>query len=435
MENIIKQLYNVYKNHPSISTDSRKIIPGSIFFALKGDNFDGNQFAEEAIRKGAVLAVIDSPDYKKNEQYFLVDDSLKCLQNLARHHRMNLTTTKIIALTGSNGKTTTKELIKEVLGKKFKVVATDGNLNNHIGVPLTILSVTEDCDFAVIEMGANHLGEISFLSEIIKPNFGIITNIGLAHVGKFGTKENIIKAKNELYNFLEKNNGAVFVNITDLLLLNLSKNISRFTYGNSTEADCRVELKNIFPSLELIFKNKNIKTKIVGDFNFDNISAAIAAGSFFDVEASAIKEAVENYVPQNNRSQIIQRNSTSFFLDAYNANPSSVHLVLNFFFRAPFVRKIVILGDMNELGEYSLNEHIKILKEVSKSNIQKAFIVGQNFIDAKKCGDIHEKNFSFFNDTNDLISFLKENKDILKNSFTLVKGSRKMGMERILEFI
>ena len=365
---LIEELYSIYLNCTHICTDSRKVENKSIFFSLQGDNFNGNTYAEIALNNGCSFAVIDDVNYYKDNRYILVDNTLKTLQDLAKYHRSKLKI-PIIGVTGTNGKTTTKELLNAVLSKKYNTLATIGNLNNHIGVPQTILKISKFTEIAIIEMGANHLGEIAELCEIAQPNFGIITNIGKAHLEGFGSIEGIIKTKSELYNWIRKKEGTLFVNGENPILTNLSENTKRITYGNSSNNNysANIVAANPYLEVELINKNTNkldkIKSKLVGSYNFENILAAIAIGNYFSVDKNSIINAIESYTPTNNRSQIIKTEQNRVIMDAYNANPSSMEASINNFATIAFDNKVVILGDMLELGNESEKEHLKILED------------------------------------------------------------------------
>ena len=355
----ISDLYSVFRKHNQVSTDSRQIIPGSIFFALKGDNFNGNKYAKAAIEAGAVCAVIDEAEYE-SKHTFLVDDVLEALQQLALHHRKQFVI-PVIAITGSNGKTTTKELTNAVLSQHFHVTATKGNLNNHIGVPLTLLGITNETEIAIIEMGANHRGEIASLCEIANPTHGLITNIGKAHLGGFGGYEGVIKAKGELYNFLRENNSIAFVNHDNPLLMKLSEGMNRVGYGTNKGLFASGRVNGNTSNLELDWISEKgivrIKTNLIGDYNFENVMAAICIGSDLGVPCEKIKTTISSYNPSNSRSQAMKTGRNSIVLDAYNANPSSMKAAIENFIKLEATHKMVILGDMLELGDESLDEH------------------------------------------------------------------------------
>lgn len=427
----ISKIYDLYRENPKISTDSRKIEPKSLFFALKGDNFNGNAFAKQALESGASYSIIDDPEFNINDKCILVDNVLTTLQSLASIHRNSLKI-PIVGITGSNGKTTTKELLYSVLSQKYRTLATLGNLNNHIGVPITILSIMPEHEFAIIEMGANHVGEIGELCKISKPNFGIITNIGKAHIGEFGGIDGVIKTKNDLYLSVKQSDGTVFVNQNNNLLIQLSSEIRRFTYGNCTDADYFGDMISCEPFLDLFFKYENIsyeiKTKIFGAYNFENVMAAVSVGLHFKIDPNAIVRALENYIPSNNRSQIIKTNKNTVIMDAYNANPTSMKYSIENFLSQKNNKKLLILGDMLELGEFSDEEHLNIIKLLNDKEFHKAIFVGETFYKLNYSAD-----YSFFKNTDDLIPLLKETN--LDNALILLKGSRKIGLEKLLPFL
>ena len=431
MKNTVSELYKLFTEFPKVSIDTRKEIKDSIFFALKGENFNGNKFAETAIKKGAAYAIIDKEKYKINDKYILVDDVLKTLQELAKYYREQFNII-VIGITGSNGKTTTKELINAVLSKKYNTVATSGNLNNHIGVPLTILSITKKTEIAVVEMGANHIGEISELCKIAKPNFGIITNIGKAHLEGFGSIEGIIKAKTELYNYIQLVNGKLFVNIDNLLLKQLSDKIHRITYGTASNAECLIKFleANSFVRLEWNTTDNQyiINTKLLGSYNFENIQAAICIGNYFKVEPGKTIRAIKNYEPENNRSQIIKSLKNKIILDAYNANPDSMKVLINNFAEMPFKNKILIIGDMLELGTQSVEEHQNILNIIGNHNFSKVLLIGEEF-----CSVNSNKNWNTFKATKEAFEWLKNNP--VENASILIKASRLMKLEQLVEVL
>ena len=422
----INQLHSLFLKSTGICTDTRKISHNCLFFALKGDHFNGNEFAKEAIKKGAYKVIIDEKEYK-SKHTVLVDNCLKTLQELATYHRKFLKI-PIIALTGSNGKTTTKELIREVLSQKFKVTATLGNLNNHIGVPLTLLSMNLETEIGVVEMGANHHNEIAQLCEIAQPDYGYITNFGKAHLQGFGSLKGVIKAKTELYQFLKENNKTVFVNATDAIQLDKTKSMKRFTFGFNNQ-DCNIGLKNTSNPVKIKYENIEIKSNLIGLYNFNNIAAAICIGNYFKIPKKAIKHAIENYIPTNNRSQIIQQNSNTIILDAYNANPTSMLAALENFIQIDSLKKVLFLGDMFELGINSKKEHQNIVNFIEKHCFKKVFLIGENFYQTKTVSN-HIKKYKTFEN---LEQYLKNHPT--KNSSILIKGSRGMALERILKII
>jgi UDP-N-acetylmuramoyl-tripeptide--D-alanyl-D-alanine ligase len=421
----IEQLYNLFKINKSVSTDTRAIKKGSIFFALKGENFNGNKFAEDALKKGASYAIIDEEKYKLNDKFILVENVLEALQNLATYHRKYLKL-PIISLTGSNGKTTTKELINTVLSKKYNTCATIGNLNNHIGVPLTLLSMNSSTEIGIVEMGANHLKEIELLTNIAQPDYGYITNFGKAHLEGFGSLEGVIKGKTELYDYLRKQNKKVFINSEDEIQSAKSKEMNTISFGKK-DADYRIEYVNANPFVVLKFNNEFIESKLIGAYNFNNIAAAIAIGKYFDVSDKAIKEAIENYIPTNNRSQIIEKATNKIILDAYNANPSSMKVALESFSHLTDGSKIAILGDMFELGPEAESEHQKIVELVESINLDAVYLLGKIFYKMDIINPKIKKFISFE-------EFKEEFKNTsIENSTILIKASRGMALERILE--
>jgi len=416
----IAELYNLYKNHPNICTDTRKIEKGSLFFALKGKKFNGNCFAAKAISKGCDFAIIDEKKFRTNDKYILVNDVLETLQNLAKHHREQLDI-PILGITGSNGKTTSKELIYSVLKKELNCYATKGNLNNHIGVPLSILEINNKHQIAIIEMGANHRNEIKDLCEISKPNYGIITNIGLAHLEGFKDLQGVIDTKNELYNFIKLNNGSLFVNNDDKILVKLSKQIKTIFYGLNSNLNATIR-KNT-PFINIFWNKKNIASKLIGDYQFYNISLAICIGNYFNISKKNIKSSIEEYTPKNNRSEIINTKSNMLLMDAYNANPSSMTAMLTSFAQQDYQNKLCILGDMLELGDFSNEQHIKIVKLCQKLKIETLF-VGREF---------YRINKNAFQNLNELEKFIKEKP--IKNKTILLKGSRSISLEELVSYL
>lgn len=425
----IKELYSHYLKNPSISTDSRNIKPGDIFFALKGENFDGNEFVFKAIEQGASLVVCDNEKIKQRDNFlkqrnkiFLCEDSLLTLQNLASYHRKQLSTT-IIGISGTNGKTTTKELIQAVLSTKFKTLATKGNLNNHIGVPLTLLSIPLSTEIAIVEMGANHVGEIEFLSNIAQPDMAILTNIGTAHIEGFGSKENIIKTKKELFEFVKNNQNEkshIFVNADDEALReeNFSK---KTTYSLKTNADISAKACSENGYAQIIFKDCVITSNLVGIYNAYNILAALTIGLHFGVEIQKIKEAIENYIPSNNRSQILKTQTNTLILDCYNANPSSCSSAVEAFANMQANRKMVFMGAMKELGEVSQKEHENILSQIKSKNFERIVLVGKEYKAVVK------DEVECFETSEEFKQFLLANP--IENATILIKGSRSTKME------
>jgi len=417
----ISQLYQLYIETYLADTDTRKIRKGSMFFALKGDNFNGNEFAEEALKSGANYVVIDEEKYKNDSKTILVDNVLETLQKLANFHRKQLAI-PVISLTGSNGKTTTKELINAVLSKKYVTVATAGNLNNHIGVPLTLLSMTPKTEIGIVEMGANHLKEIEFLCKIAEPSYGLITNFGKAHLEGFGSFEGVVKAKSELYDFLRLNKRIVFINTDDELQVKQSAGINTVEFSNKV-----VKFMEANPFVKVQFKNTLIESNLIGKYNYNNIAVAVAVGDYFEISEIDIKAAIENYIPVNNRSQIIQKGSNRIILDAYNANPSSMQAALENFAQLKAENKVVFLGDMFELGTDSKEEHEKIAKLVASYRFSKVFLIGKAFsaTDAKNAF-VSESFESFKNSIN---------YSNINNATILIKGSRGMALERLLDLL
>ena len=412
----IQKLHQLFLSTTGISTDTRNILKNSIFFALKGQNFNGNEFAEKAINNGAKFAVIDEKKYVTDSNYILVQDVLQTLQKLAHFHRKKLKC-PVLGITGTNGKTTSKELIHEVLKRKFKVHCTQGNLNNHIGVPLTILNADLNTEFLIIEMGANHPKEIQFLCNIADIDYGIITNIGKAHLEGFGSYEGIKKTKKELYDFLQLKNGTVFVNTKDELLMQLSEPLNRILYSTqSQESDS--------PYASVSFQNKLINSQLIGHYNIDNINAACSIGHYFGVPLKDIQSAIESYTPKNNRSQLLKTaKNNSLILDAYNANPSSMMEALKSFSRLKANHKLYILGDMLELGSTSVQEHQSIINFLN-ANTNKVILIGQEF---GKCQHL----FHHFQNTKQAKEWI--NHQGLENHFILIKGSRGIGLEDLID--
>lgn len=416
----IKEIYKLYSKYYLVDTDTRVIRKNTLFFALKGDNFNGNKFAKEALKKGALFSIVDEKEYQTNEKIILVDNVLETLQKLATYHRNKLNV-PILSLTGSNGKTTTKELINAVLSKKYKTTATKGNLNNHIGVPLTLLSITDKTEFGIVEMGANHLKEIEFLCEITEPNYGYITNFGKAHLEGFGNKQGVIKGKSELYDFLRKTNGKTFINSNDTIQMEQSEGVHSIPFENS------LQFIDANPFVKLSFKNIEIDSQLIGNYNYNNITAAITIGNYFGIDKFKIKNAIENYTPTNNRSQIIEKENTTVILDAYNANPSSMKVSLENFESLSDTSKIVILGDMFELGGFAKEEHQSIADLTEKMNLNSIYLIGENFYktDTEKA----EK----YRNYDDFIKTINSSK--FKNTTVLIKGSRGMALEKTLDFL
>ncbi len=436
----LDKLYEAFLASKGVSTDSRKISEGSIFFALKGENFNGNVYAKSALDNGAKYVVIDEKQEDLPEsQFFLVKDVLVSLQELAKHHRKQLNL-PIIGITGSNGKTTTKELLAAVLSKKFNLFYTKGNLNNHIGVPLSLLSIGEKHDMAIIEMGANHQKEIDFLSHIAQPNYGLITNIGKAHLEGFGGESGIKRGKGELFDYIKKSKGELFLNADSEVLQQMAKDrgLKAITYGKHVQANLEGSLESSNPFISFIWNwsydgtatksDTPITSRLFGSYNYDNLLAAVCVGNYFGVEEQAINDALSNYASDMNRSQIMNKGSLTIYLDAYNANPTSMKAALESFAQLPSEKeKAVILGDMFELGETSHKEHHEILLLIDRLGLSDARLVGSNFYQFSSAFP----NYHFFERRADLLES-KELKTI-ENKAILIKGSRGVALEKLLD--
>ncbi|MEI6346764.1 MAG: UDP-N-acetylmuramoyl-tripeptide--D-alanyl-D-alanine ligase [Bacteroidota bacterium] len=419
----IQDLYQIYLNHPIISTDTRTCQVNSLFFCLKGESFDGNKFALNALDMGVAYAISDDKSII-HPKVILVDDALKTLQDLARFHRLQLNI-PVIGITGTNGKTTTKELVSAVLKSKFIVTSTLGNLNNHIGVPLTLLSINKNTEIAVIEMGANHIGEIAELCEIVQPNFGLITNIGKAHLEGFGGIDGVISTKKALFDAVIANQGTLFVNSNDDLLMKLSNSDEAFLYG--IEKGLVIgKITDYEPTISVSALNTQFVTQLVGSYNLPNILAAISIGVFFNIDLSLIQSALLNYTPSNNRSQLINTANNQVFMDAYNANPSSMEVAISHFATMDKHKKVAILGDMKELGDYSLSEHSKIVEYFEQFPQIEVFFVGPEFSKVTK-----NTSLTSFQTSNEAVMYLKDHP--ICDAFILLKGSRGIRMETILE--
>jgi len=424
----IESLYQKFKESNSVSTDTRKLPKDCIYFALKGDNFDGNKFVSKAFEEGAKYCVVDDKEAVINKRCILVDDVLTTLQHLATYHR-NSIKIPIIALTGSNGKTTTKELIYSVLSSQYNVKATIGNLNNHIGVPLTLLRFTEDLDFGIVEMGANHQKEIEFLSQIAQPDYGLITNFGKAHLEGFGSIEGVIKGKSELYEYLKTKDKTVFVNTDDKKQVKQIGTYSKTsTFGKDSKNDCKVEFKTANPLVSINYGNIEISSQLIGDYNYGNIAVAIAVGQHFNVSKANIKKAIESYQPDNNRSEIIQKGTNKIILDAYNANPTSMLAALKNFKQLETKNKFLFLGDMFELGKEAKQEHQAITDFTEDNFEDNILLIGENFYKTNtKDSTLKFSNFE------DLKS--EFHKLLIKDAIILIKGSRGMALERITKLL
>ncbi|MEN9928713.1 MAG: UDP-N-acetylmuramoyl-tripeptide--D-alanyl-D-alanine ligase [Bacteroidota bacterium] len=425
----ISNIHNLFLSCSGVVIDTRKIIENSFFVALKGERFDANTFAKEALQKGASFVLIDNAEFYIDQRTILVENTLETLQELATFHRQYLKL-PIVALTGSNGKTTTKELINVVLSKKFKVKATIGNLNNHIGVPLTILSFTTDTQIGIVEMGANHQKEIQFLCQIAQPDYGYITNFGKAHLEGFGGVEGVIKGKSEMYDYLKANHKNVFVNLDDAIQEEKTKSFNRITFSQlNKEASVPIQKVAANPLVTIQFNDVTINSHLIGLYNANNINAAIAIGLYFDITNEDIKAAIEAYIPDNNRSQLISKGTNEIILDAYNANPSSMKVAIDNFVQLENESKMMILGDMFELGDESAQEHKSIIQLVGQNHQVTAVFVGEHFYENK----IEQSNLVFFKTFDDFSNYIHNH--IPDHSILLIKGSRGMSLERTLDFI
>jgi UDP-N-acetylmuramoyl-tripeptide--D-alanyl-D-alanine ligase len=424
----IADIYSKFKACTSVCTDTRKLEKDCIYFALKGDNFDGNKFVSKAFDGGAKYCVIDNSNAVINDNCILVNDVLTTLQELAALHR-EVISIPIIALTGSNGKTTTKELINTVLSTTYKVKATIGNLNNHIGVPLTLLRFTKDLDFGIVEMGANHQKEIEFLCGIAKPDYGLITNFGKAHLEGFGSVEGVIKGKAELYDFIKQNDKTAFINNDDKEQIKQIANYANIiTFGSSTTNDCVVSFDDANPFVTLTYNKEKIKSQLIGSYNYGNIAVAIAIGQHFKISTEHIKQGIENYQPDNNRSEIIKKGTTQIILDAYNANPTSMLAALQNLKQLKAKNKFLFLGDMFELGTEAEKEHQAIVDFIELNFKNNIFLIGKNF-EKTSCKSSFDK-YSNFEDLKPHFKTLQ-----LENATVLIKGSRGMALERILDLL
>lgn len=429
----IQQLYEVFKQYPKITIDSRCCPPNSIFFALRGENVDGNDYAEKALNNGAEYAVVDRVDVAQNDRYIVVDDVLTTMQRLAAHHRSQMKA-KIIAITGTNGKTTTKELVATVLAKKYNVLYTDKNHNNHIGVPLTLLRLTEDDEFGVIEIGANHKGEIAELCKMVQPDYGLITNFGRAHLEGFGSLEGVIEAKTELFEYLKENRGRVFININNNNIVEHSKCIGNISYAiNNDKADVSGYITEQNPCVTFSWSSprffvvtQKVQTNLVGTYNADNLLAAIVMGLFFEIEPESINEAIKEYIPENHRSQYLKTDNNDLVIDAYNANPSSMEAALRNFANLKYPHKTVILGDMLEMGAFSDDDHRETVDLISALKFDKVFLIGDNFSKI-------ESSYVTFRNVEEFITYIKDNP--LINTAILLKGSNGIGLEQAIEYL
>jgi UDP-N-acetylmuramoyl-tripeptide--D-alanyl-D-alanine ligase len=421
----ISQLYSIFKQHPIICTDSRACTPDSLFFALKGDNFNANAFALSALEKGCRYAVIDEAEYKLDERFILVENVLETLQNLATFHRRQLAT-PILAITGSNGKTTTKELISAVLSEKYNILYTQGNYNNHIGVPLTLLQLKSEHEIAVVEMGANHQGEIRLLCEIARPNFGLITNVGKAHLEGFGGIEGVKKGKGEMYQYIARSGKLVFINKNNSSLVEMAQKAGLenkmlgYIHGE--------QISDASPFLEVKCGGScggfTVKTNLVGAYNVENVLAAATIGKYFSLSNEQIKNGLENYEPKNNRSQFTETANNKLIVDAYNANPSSMSVAIKNFAQIEAENKLLILGDMFELGEESEKEHQAMVDLLVENKFDRVFLVGKEFAQTKN-------RFQTFENTSELLQYIE--KEPVKNNCILIKASRGIKLENVIE--
>lgn len=434
----IDALYALYEQHSTICTDTRKITTGSLFFALKGPNFNANAFAADALEKGSSFAIIDDASFKKDDRYILVEDVLTTLQELAKYHRKQLNI-PVIAIVGSNGKTTTKELITSVLSKQYTVLATPGNFNNHIGLPLTLLMLNKTHQIAVIEMGANHVGENAELCEIACPDLGLITNNGKDHLEGFGSIEGVAQSNSELYYYLLKHDGHAFVNANDEWLMRMASRLTKkTTYAANDDhrkatADCAGIASSLRPEIQFTYTSKSVENSPIissclsGDYNFDNIMAAVCIGDHFGLSAELIQQGIESYEPKNNRSQVIRKQTNTVYLDAYNANPSSMEASLRNFAAMPFAHKVAIIGDMFEMGEYAAQEHANMITICKQLDLEEVWLVGEEFSKQQANG------MKQFKTTEEVVAELTKNPLQHKNIF--MKGSRGMKLESLVEVI
>ena len=431
MKNFDK-IVTLFRQHSGISTDTRKLKKGNLFFALSGENFNGNRFATEALEKDAAAVIVDDPEFipQNDDRYILVENTLHTLQELAKFHRQQFDI-PVLAITGTNGKTTTKELCAAVLSSEKDICFTKGNFNNHIGVPLTLLSIRNETTMVIVEMGANHPGEIAKLCEMAQPTHGLITNIGKAHLEGFGDFQGVVNAKNELYQFLKDNAGTVFINKDNLLLMGLSEGITGITYGQPP-ADVEGKLKENKPLTEIVWYRENgitdIQTQLYGSYNFSNIMAAITVGKYFGISESGIVQALKNYQPDNNRSQLYQTQNNTLILDAYNANPESMALAIDDFSQHRFSNPVLILGDMFELGKSAEEEHNKIFEKLKETDFSQVIFVGKDFYKV-----VPTHLYRKFVTTKEAAQYLQSHP--IKEAHILIKGSRGMQLERIIQYL
>lgn len=431
MDKQIEAIHEAFLRCEGLSTDSRECGNNSMFCALKGERFDGNVYVEDVLSKGASFAISDNKDLANNAKVFVVNDTLKALQDLALFHRRYLGI-PIVAITGTNGKTTTKELVAAVLSKKFKLKATAGNFNNHIGVPLTLLSMDKSLQMGIVEMGANHIGEIDFLCRIAEPNYGLITNVGKAHLEGFGSFEGVKETKGELYRYIQKAEGSIFINADNVHLIEMAKGVEgRITYGCSAgEITGKAVRNNPFLSLEWGVNKDDVNavdTNLIGAYNLENILASIAIGHYFGVATVDINTALSEYEPTNNRSQFIKTEKNQIIMDAYNANPSSMKVAVQNFAQVNEDNKVLVLGGMKELGKDSLHEHKELIDLIASSNFNRVLYVGDEFASLLQDTD------DYYADSDALIEQLK--KHPLKAAYVLIKGSRSNKLEQLLSYL
>lgn len=431
----LNELYALFCQCGAVSTDSRKKTSGAVFFALKGDNFDGNKYAAAALENGCTYAVVDNKEYASDSRFIVVDNVLQTLRDLSKLHRSRLNA-KIIGITGTNGKTTTKELVSAVLSKKYKTRHTIGNLNNHIGVPLTLLSLTKDDEIGVVEMGANHPGEIKSSVDLVCPDFGLITNVGIAHIEGFGSFEGVKKTKGELYDYLRNAARPAFVDADNADLMQMSEGLERIMYGNKDGCIVRGTVKFLSPFVNMECSLPDgtvidINTRLIGDYNRSNILSAVCVGAYFGVPAKDIKAALEEYEPSNKRSQLTICGDTTFIIDAYNANPTSMNAAINNFARMQAAKKCLILGDMGELGKDSAEEHQKIADLLKKLAFEDVYLVGKNFMGTYD-------NYVHFDSSKQMIDYIVtegRTKQWFSGKTILVKGSNSMKMDVVAQTI
>ena len=426
----IDDLHSLFSKSSGISTDTRTIKKNNIFFCLKGEKFDGNLFIDQAFHLGASFVIYDDEQLNyKSEKAIKVKNALETLQSLAKYHRSKFNI-PVIGLTGSNGKTTSKELINSVLSQKFNITFTSNNFNNHIGVPLTILKINRKTDLAIIEMGANHLGEIDLLCNIADPNIGYITNFGKAHLEGFGGIEGVIKGKSELYEYIRESKGVVLINNDDRIQRKKSRGINTFSFGKSKKSDFLIYNTSSNKNLcEASLNDKKITSNLHGEYNFENINASIAMGIHFGLSFDQIENGIKNYIPKNNRSEMIKTKKNLLFVDSYNANPTSMKLSIQSFMKFKEVKKTLILGDMHEIGKTYLIEHERILNSVKNNKDLKIFLVGKIFNKLK----FNSRRIHFFNETNELIEYFKKN--LITGHTILLKGSRKINLEKVIPIL